>query len=57
MIKIVPAHEFVIDPKTMKKINKDGIFITNISTYWKQRIIDGDVKITISKPESKGKSK
>ena len=45
MIKIIPKNGLkVINPQTLKALPKDGILITQLSTFWRNRLKDGDVE-------------
>ena len=46
MFKITPKEGLkVMNPATMRGVPTDGIVITDITTYWDNRLKDGDVTI------------
>lgn len=46
MYKVIPVKgKKVIDPATMKTVGEKGIVIPKLTTYWKNRERDKDVKL------------
>lgn len=60
MHKVIPKDENkkVVNPETLKRVSKDGVVIPKVTTYWKNRENDGDVKIEdLSKKSKRSTSK
>jgi len=57
MYKIIPKEGTVtIDPVSLKRLPKDGKIFKSLTTFWKNRLKDGDISIEdMSKKEKKGK--
>lgn len=59
MIKLIltekakKENKKVLDPKTLKRIPKDGVFVQKVDSYWTNRIKDGDVMIQEKKASKK----
>jgi len=51
MVHIIPKKDkIVINPITNKKLTKKGTFV-NLTTYWKNRLLDNDIEIVKNKKE------
>lgn len=58
MYKITPTHDKrVIDPSTGQAIQKDGIMVKHITSYFINRERDGDITIVEVKPKNDKKTK
>lgn len=57
MFRIIPLKEDkkVINPPTLKRVPMEGIVVRSITKYWRNRKIDGDVKIEEIKSTKKDK--
>jgi len=57
MFRITPKENLkVINPDTMKRVSKDGIVVQNVTSFWTNRLNDGDVTIEdLSKMKSSKK--
>jgi len=46
MFRITPKDGLkVINPDTMKKVSQDGIVVQSVTSFWTNRLNDGDVII------------
>ena len=46
MFRITPKEGLkVINPETLKRVSKDGIVVQSVSSFWMNRLNDGDVTI------------
>ena len=51
MVHIIPKKDkIVINPITNRKLPEQGTFV-NLTTYWKNRLLDNDIKIVENKKE------
>ncbi len=58
MFRIVPKIGLkIINPDTMKKVSEDGVIVQKITTFWTNRLKDGDITIEDLKKTKKVISK
>ena len=57
MFKITPKQGLkVINPETMKRVSRDGIVVQSVTSFWTNRLNDGDVIIEdLSKTKTSSK--